>query len=209
MRHGRPLAGTLALVIGLALVSCDGGDDGPEEATDGAGVTGTSGPTGASADVTGATGLSGPTVGAPEPPPSTEPAEIDLARYPSCALVTVEELDEITGMTWVNGPQPPASPDQPSCIWDSDNDPNEQGHLQISVVPRSGFETCTIGPTAEPVPGLGDRAVLDETIRRLCVLSGRRYLSIFTSFFPERNDYREVVIAIAEAALPRLDEVPG
>ena len=45
--------------------------------------------------------------------------------------------------------------------------------------------------------------------RRLCVLSGSRHLSFFTSFFPERNDYREVVIAIAEAALPRIDEVPS
>jgi hypothetical protein len=134
---------------------------------------------------------------------------VDLGQYPACGLVTFEELEAITGMPWVNGPQSPPSLDQPACTWESDSDPQEEGHLQISVVPRSAFEVCTINPTAEPVRGLGDRAVLDGSTRRLCVLSGSRYLSIFTSFLPERDDYRAVVIAIAEAALPRLDEVPS
>jgi hypothetical protein len=62
-------------------------------------------------------------------------------------------------------------------------------------------------------PGTGVTGATGRTSptggRRLCVLSGSRYLSIFTSFFPERNDYREVVIAIAEAALPPIDEVPS
>ena len=207
MRHGRRRAATLVLVMGIALVACDADGEGPDATgTSATGTTGTTGATGGTGG-TGETSATGPTVGAPEPPPTTVPTTVDLAQYPACALVTLEELDDITGMSWVNGQQSPPSPDQPSCTWDSDSDPGERGHLQISVVPRGQFEVCTIGPTAEPVRGLGDRAVLDETGRRLCVLSGSRYLSIFTSFFPERNDYRDVVIAIAEAALPRIDEV--
>ncbi len=87
MRYGRPMAGTLALVVSLVLVSCEGGDDAPgaTAATGGTG-TGATGPAGGTGGATGTTGATGPTVGAPEPPPATEPVTVDLAatlRAPS------------------------------------------------------------------------------------------------------------------------------
>ena len=139
----------------------------------------------ASTGTTGATATTGVTG-------STGAVEVDLEQYPACALVTLDELAEATGLDWINSLQPPPSPDQPSCVWEGDTDPAEQAHLQISVVPRSGFELCTTSPTAERIRGLGDRAVIDVETRRLCVLSGDHYLSIFLSFFAERDDYVEV-----------------
>lgn len=213
MRSGRRLVGLSGAFVCLAFVAC-GGDDGsgsgstPDTGTTGVtdttAVTGTTGTTGVTG-VSGVTGTTEPT--GPTGPPVTTGVVVDLEQYPACALVTLEELAQETGTVWVNGPQAPPSPDQPFCSWDSDSDPSERAHLQISVVPRSGFVSCTISPSAEAIRGLGDRAVIDVPTRRMCVLSGDRYLSISLSFFPERNDYVEVATAIAERALPRLGDV--
>lgn len=207
MWSGRRLIGLAGVFGCLTLVGCGGEDDVGAPTLDTATTTGTTGPTG----ITGTTGTTGDTgsTGTTGVTGSTGAVEVDLEQYPACTLVTLDELVETTGMDWNNSLQPPRSPDQPSCVWDSDTDPAEQAHLQISVVPRSDFELCTISPTAERIRGLGDRAVIDVETHRLCVLSGDRYLSIFLSFFPERDDYVEVATAIAELALPRLDEVPA
>jgi len=205
MRTQPSLASRAGLVAALMLAACtgdsveDGATPGTGATTSATSATGPTAATGPSAD----TGPTGVTL------PGHTGVDVDLGAYPACGLITPDELGELTAMDWVNTEQPPASPDQPFCSWDSSLDPNERARLQISVVPRSEFGTCTLSPTAEKLPGLGDRAVIDLQARRLCVLSGDRYLSIFLTFFPEREDYRTVVIAVAEVTLPRIDEVPG
>lgn len=166
---GRP---AFLLLAALFIAACGGGG----AASPGGGASPASG---GAADPTATADASTPSeaaaTGDPAEPPASEPAAGGGTASDTCGLVTVAEMEALFGVTGVTQELFAGPPD--TCDYQRDSAP----FVAMVLTPQASsfiFDAMAAEPGAQPIAGLGDRAVYSPQQLLLVIEKGGSLLSI-------------------------------